>query len=48
MLKNCKYDHTNEDIQNQTMETIISCQINGDHTFTFEEALVEEQEIFKN
>ncbi len=29
------------------MQKIISCQINGDHTFTFEEALVKEQEVFK-
>ncbi len=44
----CRYDQTDSALKNQAMQRIMSGEINGDHPLTFEEALSQEQQSFKN
>ncbi len=44
----CRYDQTDSALKNQAMQRVMSGEINGDHPLTFEEALSQEQQSFKN
>jgi hypothetical protein len=43
LFHHCKYDQTNQGIRNQAMQRIIYGEINGNHSLSFKEALIQEQ-----
>ncbi len=43
LFHHCKYDETNQGIRNQAMQRIIYSEINGNHSLSFKEALIQEQ-----
>lgn len=43
LLHGCKYDQTNQGIKSWAMQQIVSNEVNGDHSLSFKETLIQEQ-----